>query len=166
MSAYTIGWFIIDIISTVIGGLVLAVLFFVTKERIFPLPNIVGRWYYCMRTETTSYRPYQDMILSYVAMISREGHLIIGSIEKTHEKSSRGEQKYIGKKRTRGEVRGYIEKNYFGTDRVYLHITETGKNRESTCFHELTVTSKDCMVGKFLSTIADQDGAVSWQRNS
>lgn len=166
MSTYPVGWFLHDIISTVIGGLVLAILFFVLKEKICPLPNIVGRWYFCMSTENTSYQPYQDMKLSYVAMISREGHLIIGSIEKTHEKSSIGEMEYVGKDRTRGEFRGYVEKNYLGKDRVFIHIKEFGKTRDSTCFHKLSVSSKDRMDGTFLSTIADQDGTVSWQRNT
>ncbi|MDE0393504.1 MAG: hypothetical protein OYK82_01875 [Gammaproteobacteria bacterium] len=156
----------LEIISTVVGGLVLAFLFFVMKEKICPLPNIVGRWYFEMHTENTSFQPFQDMRLTYVAMISREGNMVDGSIEKIHEKSSTGEKDYVGSERTRGEVRGYIEKNYLGKDRVFLHIREFGKNRESTCFHTLTVSSKDCMVGTFMSTVAEQDGTVSWQRDS
>lgn len=34
-----------DLLATVVGGVVLAVLFFLAKERLFPLPKLTGRWY-------------------------------------------------------------------------------------------------------------------------
>ena len=154
----------VNLISAVIGGLVLALLFFLMKEKVFPLPDIVGRWYFEIRTENTAYRPFQDMKLTYVVMLWREGHVVHGTVEKIHEDSSTGERDYVGSDRTRGKVRGYIEKNYLGKDRLFLHIVEDG-TRESTHFHELTLTSRRGMEGRFASTIADQDGSVSWQRD-
>lgn len=99
----------VNFISAVIGGVVLALLFFFFKEKVFPLPKIVGRWYFEIRTEKTAYKPYQDMKLRYVAMLWREGHVVHGTVEKIHEESSTGERDYVGPNRTRGEVRGYIE---------------------------------------------------------
>ena len=136
------------------------------KEKLCPLPDIVGRWNFEMQTENTSYRPFQEMILGYVAMLWREGHVVHGTVEKIHEKSSTGEREYVGKDRTRGEIRGYIDKNYLGKDRVFLHIIEAGERRDSTYFHELTFGSKGCMIGTFASTVAEQDGAVLWRRES
>ncbi len=104
----------INLVSAVLGGVVLALLFFLMKEKICPLPEIVGRWYFILHTENTAYRPYQGMTLTYVAMLWREGHVVHGTVEKIHEKSSTGDRDYVGPDRTRGEVRGYIEKNYFG----------------------------------------------------
>ena len=156
----------INLISAVMAGLVLALLFFLTKERIFPLPEIVGRWHFEMHTENTAYGRYQGMRLRYVAMLWREGNVVHGTVEKIHERSSAGKIEYVGPDRTRGEVSGYIEKNYLGRDRLFLHIVEGGTTRDSTCFHELTLTSRHCMDGRFESTIADQGGSVSWQRES
>ena len=155
----------INLISAVIGGLILALLFFLLKEKIFPLPEIVGRWYFELHTENTAYRRYEGMTLTYIAMLWREGQVVHGTVEKIHEKSSTGERDYVGPDRTRGEVRGYVEKNYLGSDRLFLHIVETGTTRKSTFFHALTLTSRRRMDGRFASTIADQDGSVSWQRD-
>ena len=166
MHVYTLDPLAIGVISTVVGGLILALVFFLMKEKLCPLPDVVGRWYFEMRTENTSYQPYQDMVLSYVAMIWREGHVVHGTVEKIKEESSVGEQEYIGENRIRGNVHGYIDKNYLGKDRVFLQIIEAGERRDSTCFHELTFGSKGRMVGIFASTVAEQDGAVLWQRES
>ena len=165
VSACAVKTVAINLISAVIGGLVLTLLFFLMKEKVCPLPEIVGRWWFEMHTENTAYKPYQGMTLRYVAMLWREGHVVHGTVEKIYEKSSTGERDYVGPNRIRGEVRGYIEKNYLGRDRLFLHIVEGGTTRESTCFHELTLRSRRCMDGRFASTIADQDGSVSWQRD-
>lgn len=157
---------LLGVISTVAGGLVLALFLLLIKEKLCPLPDIVGRWHFEMQTENTSYTPYQTMLLRYVAVLWREGPVVHGTIEKVHEKSTKGERDYIGKNRTRGDVHGYIDKNYLGKDRVFLHIIEAGASRDSTCFHALTFRSKGRMVGTFASTIAEQDGTVSWQRES
>lgn len=166
MRACTLESLAIGIVSTVVGGLFLALFFFLVKEKLCPLPDIVGRWHFEVRTENTSYGPYQDMILSYVAMLWREGHLVHGTVEKVHEKSSRGELEYVGENRTRGAVSGYIDKNYLGKDRVFLHIIEAGERRDSTCIHELTFGPRGRMVGIFASTVAEQNGAVLWTRES
>lgn len=156
----------INLVSAVMGGVLLALLFFVLKEKWFSLPEIAGRWYFETRTEKTAYRPYLDMKLTYVAILWREGHVVYGTVEKIHEDSSTGKIDYVGPKRTRGEVRGYIEKKYmpFSRDRLFLHIVED-RSRESTYYHELTFRPRRSMDGKFISMVADQDGSVSWQRD-
>ncbi len=153
-----------DVMATILGGAILAALFFWMREKVFPLPEVTGRWYFEMRTVNTSYNPYENMILRYVAMLWREGNRIEGSAEKIYEKSSTGERSFDGKNRTRGKVEGYIEKNYFAKDRFFLHVIEDGHGRESTNFYELMADSKGVMSGSFSSMVADQDGKVIWQR--
>lgn len=154
-----------DVAATILGGSILTLLFFWFKEKIFPLPEVTGRWYFEMHTVNVTYKPYENMILRYVAMLWREGNIIKGTVEKIHENSSTGEREFIGKNRTRGEVEGYIEKNYFTKDRLFLHVIEDGHGRESTHFYELIIQSDEVMSGTFNSMVADQDGTVSWQRN-
>ena len=108
--------------STVLGGGILAFLFFLIKEKCFPLPNVTGRWHVEMRTVKTAYNPYQYMVLQYVAMLWREGSKIKGTIEKVYENSSTGERNYVGQNRTRGEIEGYVDKRYFSKDQVSLHM--------------------------------------------
>ncbi len=158
--------FLSDLISTVIGGVLLALFFFWAKERLFPLPEVTGRWYFEMKTLETAHQQYVGMVLRYVAMLWREGHKISGTVEKIYENSSNGERSFIGKNRTRGVVEGYIEKNYFARDRIFLHVIEDGHGREFTNFYEVSVDPNGAMVGTFQSTAADQAGAVKWQRTS
>jgi hypothetical protein len=138
----------------------LAVLFFWFREKIVPLPKITGRWYFEMRTVRTSYNPYQNMILRYVSMLWREGNRVEGTVEKIYENSSTGERDYVGTNRTRGKVEGYIEKNYFGKDRLFLHVIEEGHGRESTNFYELIADSETVMNGEsenVVKRISQQD---------
>jgi len=158
------GSFWADIIATLVGGIVLTFLFFWAREKLFPIPEITGRWYLEMVTVNTAYNPYKNMILRYVVIIWKEGNTLKGSAEKIYEISSTGEREYNGKDRTRSEMEGYIEKNYLGKDRVYLHAVENGHGRESTNFYDLLVKSDSEMIGAFNSMVANQDGTVKCQR--
>lgn len=157
--------FLADIIATLAGGVALTFLFFFAREKLFPVPEITGRWYLEMVTVNTAYNPYKDMVLRYVLMIWREGNIIKGSAEKIYENSSAGEQEFIGNNRTRAIIEGYIEKNYLGKDRMYLHSIENGHGRESTNFYDLLIKSELEMIGAFNSMVANQDGTVICKRD-
>ncbi|WP_439531528.1 hypothetical protein [Marinobacter adhaerens] len=151
-------------LATVLGGLFLALVIFLIKEKVCPIPNINGRWYFQKKTLKTAFNPYRNMILRYEVMLWREGPSVYGTAEKIYENAATGEREYIGKNRTRADVQGFIQKNYLSKDKVFLHIRENGHGRESTNFHELTFQSKTKMSGQFSSMVAKQSGDVSWQR--
>ena len=155
---------VVNLFATVFGGLILVSLFFVAREKIFPFPNISGQWYIEMLTVKTAYRPYNKMKLRYVAMLWKGGNHIQGTVEKIYEDSTTGTRQFTGKDRTRGELQGYVQKNYLAKDRAYLHVVEEGHGRESTHFYEIIVQSDKKMVGTFTSMVADQCGEVIWQR--
>lgn len=152
-----------DIIATIAGGVILAVLFFFAKEKLFPLPKLDGRWYLEQTTQTSKFTPYSGMILRYVVMLWREGNRVEGTAEKIYENSSTGERTFSGENRTRATVNGYIEKKYFEKDRIYLHVVEDGHGRESTTFYEIAAGKVDAFQGNFSSMVADQTGTVKWQ---
>ena len=152
-----------DLIATVVGGVILAVLFFLAKEKLFPLTKLTGRWYLEQTTITTAHTPYAEMVLRYVVMLWREGNRVEGTAEKIYEKSSTGERSFIGKNRTRATVTGYVEKKYFGKDRIYLHVIEDGHERESTTIYEINTDCVESFSGTFSSMVADQTGTVKWQ---
>ena len=157
--------FLSNVASTIMGGLILAFLFFLAHEKLFPLPTITGQWHMEMRFDKSSCKPYDGMVLQYVVVIWREGSNIKGSAEKVYESSSTGKRSYTGTKRTRSVIEGYADKNIFSSDRVLLHIVEDGRARESTHFQELTVGGGgDRMTGLFSSMTADSKGVVTWQR--
>lgn len=153
-----------DVAATLLGGVGLTLLFFVAREKLFPVPDVTGRWYMEIVTVNTAYKPYEGMVLRYVLMIWREGNVLKGSAEKIYENSSTGEREFVGKNRTRAVIDGYIEKNYLGRDRVYLHSLEQGHGRESTNFYDLLVKSESELIGAFNSMVANQDGRASCQR--
>lgn len=158
--------FAISLASTVAGGGILAFLFFLLREKSFSLPSMAGCWHVEMRTDKTAYRPYENMVLRYVAMLWRDGSRIRGTVEKIYENSSTGERYYTGKDRTRGKIEGYIDKRYFSKDRIYIHIVEEGKQRESTHLHDLKIEKTGRMIGTFCSMVADSQGEVTWRRES
>jgi len=157
--------FLSDVIATVLGGAVLTALFFLAKEKLFPLPEIAGRWYFETRTVKTAYQPFAGMVLDYVAMIWQEGPIIRGTVEKIYEKSSTGEREYTGKNRTRGALEGYVAKFYLSKDRIRIHLVEDGFGRESTLLFDLASDNASTMSGSFQSMAADQSGIVTWQRH-
>ena len=157
--------FLPDILATIIGGIILAILFFFFREKCFGLPEVNGKWHFCVETKETAYNPYKGMSLKYVAMLWLEGSKIHGTYEKIYEHSSTGEREYIGNKRTRGIIEGNIEKKYFSKDKINLHLVEMGKQRTSTTTHSLTVHKiEKRLKGTFNSTVADQSGIVTWLR--
>ncbi len=144
--------FMSSTIATVVGGLILALLFFWAREKLFPLPGVGGRWYFEIRTINTAYNPYSGMVLRYVAMLWQEGNRIQGTVEKVYENSSTGEKEYVGTDRTRGVAKGYLEKNHFAKDRLFLHIVEDGHGREFTNYYDIIILSDKEMIGAFNST--------------
>lgn len=154
-----------SVVSTVVGGVILAVLFFLVREKVFPIPDHSGRWTVISKTEETNYKPFAGMQLRYTVILRCEGSNIYGTSEKTFEQSSQGPRTYVGDDRVRGEITGVIEKRYFSKDKTKLHVVEHGEKRESTIYYDLTVEERNLMTGKFFSTAADSKGKVEWKRD-
>lgn len=156
--------FLYSLLATLVGGFILAFLFFLIRERVFPPPKIAGRWFFETTTLHTAYNPYKDMRLRYMAMLWNEGNYIKGTVEKIYENSSTGERCYEEKNRRRGFIDGCIVKNYFSKDRVDLHLVVNDHGRESTYFFDIVIKSNSKMTGSFTSMVANQNGNVTWQR--
>lgn len=154
-------------ISTVLGGIFLAVIFFFLRMKVFPLPEVEGRWYFEVVTTNTAYNPYRGMVLTYEVMLQTKDGYVTGSAEKIHECSIvNNDLDFEGIHRARVTVTGYIQKKYFGRDKMFLYLVEKG-SRESSSAHQLTAGrfwKPVSWSGFFQSTIARQDGTCSWSR--
>ena len=154
--------------KNVLSGIILTSIFFWTREKIFPLPDIAGHWAVEMHTDTSDIDKYQEMKVKYEAILWREGAVVRGTIEKTSEKTQHSDstRTYTGKNRTHGDVEGFIQKLYFSSkDRVTIHILEKGEQRNFTHFHDLTtVIGTDSIAGKFFATAANSKGTSTWVR--
>jgi hypothetical protein len=158
--------FLSDVVAAILSGALLTFLFFLAKEKMFPLPKIAGRWYFETQTIETAFNPFKGMVLRYIAMLAQEGPVVRGTVEKIYEKSLTGERDYTGTNRTRGILEGYLDKFYLAKDRIQIHLVEDGFGRESTIFFDLAVDDASNLSGSFQSMAADQSGIVKWQRSS
>jgi hypothetical protein len=152
--------------GTVIGGVLLAPLFFFVREFVVPLPALSGCWTFETETESTSYNPYKGMKLTYRVMVWQEGCVICGSAEKVAETAQGVTRTYTGKYRPRADVRGYLTKRYLGKSSVVLHFKEQGEIRESSAVQTLQISNNNNLEGQYASTAADSSGRVKWARGS
>jgi hypothetical protein len=153
--------------ATFAGGVALSVLFFVLREHIFTMPNLVGVWECKQVVACTEHHPYAGMTLWYRIVLWQDNEKVFGTGEKDREDSSTGIRTYSGKWRIPIEVTGKIEKRITGSDRIYLHWKEDGERRTSTTLHQLRLSgSKKSgnLFGHFTSTAANSKGSASWTR--
>jgi hypothetical protein len=159
--------FFSDVIATVFGGAVLTLIFFLLREKAFGLPKLDGAWVYEQKTLQSEYNPYKNLTLRYIAFIGRNGNQVYGSAEKYFEITAEGKtREYVGKSRSRVEISGHVEKRYFSKDLISIHIVETGELRESSTIHVLESIDSNKLMGRFSSSIANQDGTANWTRRS
>lgn len=153
--------------ATVIGGGLLTLIFFLLREKVYKSIDLDGSWTYEQETTVSDYNPYKYMTVRYLALVARVDHKIYGTAEKDSEKERYKEWKgYNGKHRTQIKITGHIEKHYFSKDRICIHITEYGEKRESSTLHILQEEKHNELSGRFVSTIANQQGNVKWTRRS
>lgn len=154
-----------DIVSSSIAGLIIVIIIFFYKEKISSITDCSGLWYVKTITKETAYNPYRDMVLIYKMVVLQKGQDLEGTIEKIYENTSKNVSKeYIGKDRIRSKFKGYIERNYFGADKIYIHIIEKRTKRESTSFYKVINRCNHFFEGEFISTAGDSKGSCVWQR--
>lgn len=157
---------LIQIASTIVGGILLAFIFFLVRDRFYQLPTLSGLWTFHAKTENTSYNPYKDMSLYYIVILTQEGNRLVGTGEKIKEMSSKGVREYEGKNRSRIQITGFITQRFFSADECIIHITEINELRESSTIHIMKILNSQSMNGTFISTIAAQTGSTSWTKGN
>jgi hypothetical protein len=157
---------VIGVLATVIGGLLLALIFFLLSDFIFRLPALSGPWSFESETRSTTYNPYKGLKLTYLVLVWQEGHAIYGSGEKVRENVDGAIRTYTGAQRSSIEIRGYLTKRYFGKSEVVLHFHEDGEKRHSSTMQALKILDSTTMEGTYVSTVANSSGAVRWLRGA
>ena len=118
-------------------------------------------------TTTSEYNPYTGMTVRFLVLLASNGNNIYGSAEKIYEVTADGtKREYEGKDRSIAKIVGHIEKKYLSKDRILIHISEQGEIRQSSTIHILGSENFNNLLGRFYSTIANQQGEVSWTRKS
>ena len=115
-------------------------------------------------TIKTEFKPYEGMRLEHTALVAQEGAVVIGSGEKVWEHTKERSHEFVGEKRPRWRLRGYVTKRFFAADEVVVHISEVGHIRPSTTVQQLKVNRSGQLMGYWWSTAANSYGSVTWRR--
>lgn len=71
-----------DVWEATLAAIIIAIVFFWIRERVFGLPDFSGQWFLKSVTNTTVYRPYEKMELQHNLFLRLEGNNIRGASEK------------------------------------------------------------------------------------
>ena len=67
-------------VGSVFAGLILAVLFFVCREFVFPLSKVSGPWFCLMKVEQTSNQRMEGKFLGWRVLLAQSDRDITGSL--------------------------------------------------------------------------------------
>lgn len=156
---------LVNVLGTIIGGLVLTFLLFVLNEFIFKKTNLSGDWTATINILSTAYKPYENLKIEYQIHLLQKGYEISGSGEKIKDIHQDGtETVFEREKRVVVNVVGYYERKYLGKSKLFLNITEEGRKRESRASHVLTIRRNGQLKGTFSWTAADAKGEIIMQK--
>jgi alpha-ketoglutarate-dependent taurine dioxygenase len=152
---------LLNVLGTIIGGLLLTFLLFILNEFVFRKANLSGDWTATVQILRTTYRPYENLKIEYQIQFLQKGYEISGSGEKIKDINQDGtETTFEREKRVIIDVEGYYERKYLGKSKLFLNITEVGRKRESRASYQLTIKGKKQLKGTFSWTAADARGEV------
>jgi hypothetical protein len=150
---------LINVLGTIIGGLILTFLLFILNEFIFKKTNLSGDWTATINILSTTYKPYENLKIEYQFHLLQKGYEISGSGEKIKDIRQDGtETVFEREKRVVVNVAGYYERKYLGKSKLFLNITEEGRKRESRASHILIIRRNRQLKGTFSWTAADAKG--------
>lgn len=151
----------VNILGTIIGGVILTFLLFFTNEFFFPKINFTGEWVATIHIKETTYKPFNNLAIEYRIHLLQKGSDISGSGEKIKDIRSDGsETVFDSEKRVFIDISGYYQKKYFHKSRIFLNIIEEGRKRESRSTYFFICHNKNRLTGNFTSTAANAKGAV------
>ncbi|HRG17763.1 MAG TPA: hypothetical protein PLP39_01620 [Flavobacterium lutivivi] len=156
---------IVNVIGTIIGGLLLTLILFLLNEYAFPKINLTGEWKTIISIKKTTYNPFKDLKVEYAIHLIQKGYELSGSGEKIKDiKPDGSETVFIREKRVLVDIEGYFERKYFGKSKVYLNISEEGRKRETRATYILEFNHNNNLSGVFKSTAGDASGIISMNK--
>lgn len=159
--------FYANLASTILGGILLTVIFFLFKEKFFSLPVVAGVWECETIINETGYNPYRGMKVWYKITLLQSGTSVVGMGEKDREVAAKGAYEYSGAQRRTTDISGSITKRFFGSDEIVIFWREDGQKRETATFFRLRVSGckrKGGLRGTFYTTAAQSRGEAFWKR--
>ncbi|WAH59977.1 hypothetical protein LZ023_10725 [Pseudomonas silvicola] len=150
--------------GSLVAALIAAALLFIVREFFIKAANYSGAFYIKTTVEETARNPYRGMEVFYTLVVYSDGHIVAGTSEKTGEICVAHSMEYEGKNKRRGVVSGVVERNYFRSSVMNIHIIEQGQEREYTTYMSIKVrryrSANGVYSGTFYSTAANSKGSV------
>lgn len=156
----------INMIGSILGGLFLAILFFMSSDFLFKPPDLNGRWVMATTSNQTMHDAYSGLTVFYEVILHQDGNRLSGTAEKVGENNKGVPLVYDYDKRVRVDIAGAIDRNYLARDNVNIHWTEHGRRRDSTAFFKITRFDDSYMIGNCASTVAHSYGLSEWVRSA
>ncbi len=155
----------VSVISTIIGGGMLAFFFFLLSDVFFSPHNLSGRWEMIVTIKETRHKPFKGLKMYFIVTLQHHGEELFGTSEKEMEAHNNGSKViYGGSDRTLSEIKGNVIRKYIFSDTATLHFTENGKKRTSSTLQSLTIHGPNRMSGIFHST-SNSSGIVEWKKS-
>ncbi len=155
----------VEIVGSIIGGAILALVFFICSDFVFKSPDLNGRWLMAKTVTETQHDSYKDLIVLYEVVLRQDGLRLSGTAEKVAEIHNGNLFKYDYEKRVRVELEGAIDRNYLSKDRVNIHWVEHGRKRDSSSLLQISRFNDEYMKGRYSSTVARSSGESEWARS-
>ena len=157
---------LVNILGTIIGGLIFTLILFLLNEYAFPKINLTGEWITTIKIEKTSYKPFDNLTVQYKVHLLQKGYELSVSGEKIKDIKPDGtETVFIREKRVVIDIDGYFERKYFSKSKIYLNINEEGRKRETRATYFLTFRDLNHLQGNFISTAADASGQIKMEKS-
>lgn len=151
-------------LGSILGGLFLAVLFFISSDFLFKPPDLNGRWIMATTSNQTIHDSYNGLTVFYEVILQQDGNKLSGTAEKVGECNKGVPFIYDYDKRVRVDIAGAIDRNYLTKDKVNIHWMEHGRKRDSSSFFKITRFDDSYMTGDCASTVAHSFGLSEWVR--
>lgn len=150
-----------NILGTIIGGLLFTFILFYLNEYIFKKHNLTGEWLTTISIEESEYNPYKGLAVIYKLHLLQKEYALSGSGEKIKDINPDGtETIFEFKNRVKVKIDGYFERKYLGKSKIYLNISEEGRERESRATYTFEIMDSTNLRGHFISTAASKSGKV------
>ena len=154
-----------QVVGAAVTTATLSVGFMIFNDFIAPPPDLAGRWKFTVVYEDTALASFQDLNVTYQALLIQEGLELSGTGEKLSDRGPNSDPvDYDSDRRTSIQIVGNVSRAYFSRDKLVIHYNEAGHRRDSATLHQLEYFDAQTMCGCFQSTIADTYGSVWWER--
>jgi len=155
----------VNVLGTILGGILLTLILFLLNEYVFKKKNLSGEWNTLIEIEETSFNPFKNLKIEYKIHLLQKGYELSGSGEKIKDiKPDGSEIVFEREKRVIILVDGYFERKYFSKSKIYLNINEEGRKRKTRATYTLILKDDKNLTGTFITTAADASGKISMSK--